>query len=93
MRAGRGAAYRGGVHHAERARKFPLGAAVTAEVLEADLHGVLARLRASEPVSWVPALGGWLVTPRDLVVELMRDAERFTVDDPRFSTEIGRAHV
>jgi cytochrome P450 len=59
---------------------------VTAEALEADLHGVLARLRASEPVSWVPALGGWLVTPRDLVVELMRDAERFTVDDPRFST-------
>jgi cytochrome P450 len=54
--------------------------------LEADLHGVLARLRSAEPVSWVPALGGWLVTTRDLVVDMMRDAERFTVDDPRFST-------
>jgi cytochrome P450 len=34
----------------------------------------------------VPALGGWLVTRRDLCVEVMRDAEAFTVDDPRFST-------
>lgn len=70
----------------DRVARFPLGAAVTNEALEADLHGVLARLRSTEPVSWVPALGGWVVTPRDLVVELMRDAERFTVDDPRFST-------
>ena len=37
-------------------------------------------------MSWVPALDGWLVTRRDLCIEVMRDAERFTVDDPRFST-------
>ena len=70
----------------ERLERFPLGAAVTVDDLDADLHGVLARLREAEPVSWVPALGGWLVTTRELVVETMRDAERFTVDDPRFST-------
>lgn len=69
-----------------RRSTYPLGAAVTADALEADLHGVLARLRESEPVSWVPVLGGWLVTSRELVVEAMRDAEAFTVDDPRFST-------
>ncbi len=51
-----------------------------------DLHGVLARLRASEPVVWVPVLNGWLVTRRDLVVEMIRDPVTFTVDDPRFST-------
>ena len=47
---------------------------------------MLARLRAREPVAWVPALDGWLVTRRDLAMQVMRDAETFTVDDPRFST-------
>ena len=47
---------------------------------------MLARLRGEEPVSWLPALGGWLVTRRDLAVEVMRDARTYTVDDPRFST-------
>jgi len=43
-------------------------------------------MRASEPVSWVPVIDGWLVTQRDLCIDVMRDAELFTVDDPRFST-------
>ena len=47
---------------------------VTLEQLDADPHPVLARLRASEPVAWVPALGGWLVTRRDLALQVMRDA-------------------
>lgn len=62
------------------------GAAVTLAELDTDPYPVLARLRETEPVSWVPVLDGWLVTRRDLCIELMRDAERFTVDDPRFST-------
>src|SRR6266849_10148804 len=49
-------------------------------------HPVLARLRDAEPVSWLPALDGWLVTRRDLALAVMRDTETFTVDDPRFST-------
>jgi cytochrome P450 len=65
---------------------FPLGAAVTLEELETDPHPVLARLREHEPVSWLPALDGWLVTRRDLALAVMRDAATFTVDDPRFST-------
>ena len=65
---------------------FPLGAAVTVADLEEDPHPVLARLRGHEPVSWLPALDGWLVTRHDLAVEVMRDAPTFTVDDPRFST-------
>ena len=65
---------------------FPVGASVTLAELEEDPHPVLARLREHEPVSWLPALGAWLVTSRDLVLEAMRDAETFTVDDPRFST-------
>ena len=68
-------------------RDFPLGAAVTIEELVTNPHPILARLREAEPVSWIPALGGWLVTRRDLCIEVMRDASTFTVDDPRFSTQ------
>ncbi len=62
------------------------GAALTLEQLDGDPYGALARLRETAPVAWVPVLDGWLVTRRDLCIEVMRDAGRFTVDDPRFST-------
>ena len=69
-----------------RAQRFPLGATVTLEQLEGDPHPVLAALREREPVSWLPALEGWLVTRNDLAVQAIRDARTFTVDDARFST-------
>ncbi|MEV5910201.1 cytochrome P450 [Streptomyces chartreusis] len=69
-----------------RARSFPLGAATTLDELTRDPHARLAQLRAHEPVSWLPVLDGWLVTRRDLAMNVMRDAATFTVDDPRFST-------
>jgi cytochrome P450 len=60
---------------------------VTVEALAAPgAHAVLARMRERAPVSWVPALGGWLVLRRDVALEVMNDARAFTVDDPRFST-------
>ncbi|HEX3490115.1 MAG TPA: cytochrome P450 [Streptosporangiaceae bacterium] len=65
---------------------FPVGSSVTIDQLTEDPHPVLARLRAAEPVSWLPALGGWLVTRRDLVEHVLRDPDGFTVDDPRFTT-------
>jgi cytochrome P450 len=71
---------------AARRAAFPAGAAVTVAELTADPHPALRRLREHEPVSWVPALGGWLVTRRDLALTVLRDAGRFTVDDPRFTT-------
>ncbi len=54
--------------------------------LERDPHSRLRELRATDPVAWVEGLGGWLVTRRDLALEVMRDEAAFTVDDPRFST-------
>ncbi len=69
-----------------REAEFPLGAAATLEELEADPHPLLARLREHEPVTWLAALNAWVVTRRDLALAVMRDAETFTVDDPRFST-------
>ena len=71
---------------ARSSQRFALGAAVTAHELAGDPHPLLARLREREPVSWLPALEGWLVTRRDLAMRVMRDARTFTVDDPRFST-------
>jgi cytochrome P450 len=65
---------------------FPIGATVTLDQLEHDPHPVLAQLRIDEPVSWLPALEGWLVTRHDLAMAVMRDAATFTVDDLRFST-------
>ena len=70
----------------DRTARFPVGAVVTLEDLTGDVHPCLARLRTAEPVSWLPAIGGWLVTGRDPALAVLRDADSFTVDDPRFST-------
>jgi cytochrome P450 len=76
----------GGARPASGPGRFPLGAAITRADLDHDPHPWLARLRDTEPVSWLPALTGWLVTRHDLAVAVMRDSAAFTVDDPRFST-------
>jgi cytochrome P450 len=70
----------------QRLIEWPLGATVTVEQLDRDPHPLLAQLREREPVSWIPALDGWLVTSYELVLQAMRDSATFTVDDPRFST-------
>jgi cytochrome P450 len=69
-----------------REAQSPLGAALTLPEIELAPYDALARLREHEPVSWVPVLDGWVVSRRGLCIDVMRDAERFTVDDPRFST-------
>jgi cytochrome P450 len=71
---------------AEAPVPFPIGAGVGLQELSKSPHPALARLREREPVSWLPALDGWLVTRRDLALGVVRDTEAFTVDDPRFST-------
>lgn len=76
----------GGARPASGPGAFPLGTAITLADLDHDPHPWLARLRGTEPVSWLPALHGWLVTRHDLAVAVMRDSAAFTVDDPRFST-------
>jgi cytochrome P450 len=62
-----------------------LGATATLADFD-EPYTLLARLREEEPVAWVDVLDGWLVTRRDLAMQVMNDAETFTVDDPRFST-------
>jgi hypothetical protein len=64
---------------------FPIGRGAMLRELEEDRthcwHGY-----GRPPVSWLPVLGGWLVTRYDLAVRVMRDSIAFTVDDARFST-------
>jgi cytochrome P450 len=62
-----------------------IGASATLEDFD-EPYALLARLRDREPVSWVGVLEGWLITRRDLAMQVMNDAATFTADDPRFST-------
>ncbi|WP_103355858.1 cytochrome P450 [Amycolatopsis sp. CA-128772] len=50
--------------------------------LEADPYPVYARLRRTEPVSWVPEVRQWLVTGWDDVHRVLTDGERFTTEQP-----------
>lgn len=60
--------------------RFPLGAQLTQADLEGDPYPHFHRLRASEPVTWVPAIEQWIVTSRDLVMAVLRDPEHFRTD-------------
>jgi cytochrome P450 len=65
---------------AARRERFPAGAAIEFADLELDSRaGALDRLRDAEPISWVPALGGWLVTSHALARELLSRRDEFTV--------------
>ena len=70
----------------DSAGRTALAADLRLDELGREPYAALARLRREAPIAWVPVLDGWLVTRRDLCIEVMRDARRFTVDDPRFST-------
>ena len=54
--------------------------------LTVDPHAALASLREVSPVARLDELGGWVVTSRGLCVDVLTDADMFTVDDERFST-------
>jgi cytochrome P450 len=64
----------------ERRARFPAGAALEfADLEEQGRAGALDRLRKVEPVSWVPALGGWLVTSYPLGRNVLARTDDFTV--------------
>lgn len=65
---------------AERARRFRVGATVTLEAMAApDAEVAFDALRAQEPVTWLPAMGGWLVTSHELARALLLPREDVTV--------------
>lgn len=65
----------------QRRERFPAGAAVTFDDLQvAGRETVIDELRDREPVSWVPALGGWLVTSRVAARETLSAGVAVTVE-------------
>lgn len=61
------------------AAAFPIGASITLEALASDPYPIYARLRESEPISWLPALNMYYVVRYDDVDAILRDPERFSV--------------
>lgn len=55
---------------------------ITVEDLEADPYPVYARLRAEEPVAWVPAVNCWLVTRAADVEVVCTKVDLFTAQAP-----------
>src|SRR5918999_2910866 len=65
---------------ARRREHFPIGSAIEfADLEEGSRVEALDRLREAEPVSWVPALGGWLVTSYALARNVLARTADFTV--------------
>jgi cytochrome P450 len=66
---------------AQRRQVFPAGAAVTLADLEnAGREHVLDELREREPVTWLPALGGWLITAREPARQILLPKSGATVE-------------
>lgn len=55
---------------------------ITVAELEDDPYPIYARLRAEEPVAWVPAVGMWLATTWDEAVRVTSEPESFAADMP-----------
>ena len=65
----------------QRRRDFPVGAAVTlADLEDAGREHVLDDLREREPVTWLPAIGGWLVTAREPARQVLLPKSGATVE-------------
>ncbi len=66
---------------AQRRQAFPAGAAVTLDDLEqAGREHTLDELREREPVTWLPALGGWLITAREPARQILLPKSGATVE-------------
>jgi cytochrome P450 len=66
---------------AQRRRAFPAGAALTlADLEDAGREHVLDEVREREPVTWLPALGGWLITAREPARQILLPKSGATVE-------------
>lgn len=64
----------------QRAQRFPIGDTISLDDLGAsECELLLDQLRGHEPVSWLPSLGGWLITERETARSLLRPRSDVTV--------------
>ncbi|WP_420449333.1 cytochrome P450 [Candidatus Palauibacter sp.] len=76
-----------------KADRFPLGARVRLADLAVDPYPIFAKLRAAEPVTWVPEIGRWFLTRRDDVLAVLRDPDLFTTDAPSTIHDMFGVHM
>lgn len=66
--------------NASRMVRFPLGSTLSLDDMSSPRADALFdEIRNSEPVSWIPSLGGWLVTSYDLARTLLLPRDDVTV--------------
>ena len=66
---------------ARRREQFPVGATITlADLEDAGREHVLDDLREREPITWLPALGGWLITKREPARQILLPKSGATVE-------------
>ncbi len=64
-----------------RRERFPRGAALEFDdIAVAGREGALDHVRETEPITWAPAIGGWLVTGRDAAREVLARNAGLTVE-------------
>ncbi|MEM7532622.1 MAG: cytochrome P450 [Chloroflexota bacterium] len=73
-----------------RQDQFPIGAQVTLAQMAENPYPTFHQMLAHEPVSWVPAFNLWMVTRRDDAIEIMRDADLYTMEPIAHSTGSGQ---
>lgn len=59
--------------------QFPVGAAVDLDEMTRDPYPIFAKMRAAEPVSWLPALKLYYLTRYDDVFAVLRNDDAFKV--------------
>ena len=65
-----------------QAKRFPIGRNITTDRLANDPYTLFQQLLADEPVTYVPAFKMWMVPRRADVINILRDAETFTMESP-----------
>lgn len=58
----------------------PLGDQITLETLAHDPYPLFQEMLAHTPVCWAPAFHLWMITRREDVIAILRDAETFTME-------------
>jgi cytochrome P450 len=71
------------VDRSAKKKRFPLGHEITLEELDRDPYPAFARLRLSEPISWLPALDMWYVVGYENVRDALLDSARLTTASPQ----------
>jgi cytochrome P450 len=66
-----------------RAQRFPVGSSITLAELARDPYPTYARLRAEEPISWLPALNMWYVTGYEDVRQALLEPVHLTTSSTK----------